>query len=262
MAPRVLTSAVAAMLSALPLPAAADQPRPLRTLTYAVDVTVVGRRQAPNEGPPPARASVLVKGREAGSSRVASPAGAGAARREASTATTGTITVDVVHVTEADAGLIIDVAEDAPQRSRPKVRIAVAADGTLYYDPANLDKLSEEEVVVAHWLGRAFYGDRPTEIGTSWTVDQSANGRTDVEHYSVLARDDTNVTLSYALEERTTDPRGYAGTRQGSLVYDKVMVVPVRASFEGVAHRQLGGALDTVRTSVKLTLTADTFAKR
>jgi hypothetical protein len=45
-------------------------------------------------------------------------------------------------------------------------------------------------------------------------------------------------------------------------VYDKAMVVPVKAAFEGVAHRQLGAALDTVRTSVKLTLTADTFAKR
>ncbi|MDB5027279.1 MAG: hypothetical protein JWO66_968, partial [Candidatus Eremiobacteraeota bacterium] len=83
-----------------------------------------------------------------------------------------------------------------------------------------------------------------------------------LERYRVMARNDPMVTLGYWLEERSTDPRAYAGTHEGSLVYNKAMVVPVQAAFDGLARRQLGSVLDTVRTSVKLSLTADSFSKR
>ena len=90
----------------------------------------------------------------------------------------------------------------------------------------------------------------------------SANGRSDVERYRVLAHDAHRVTLAYAFEERSNAARGFAGTREGSLVYDTVLVVPVKATFETLARRQVGDAYDTVRTAVTLTLTADSFAGR
>jgi hypothetical protein len=253
--------AFAALLGTAPLHAsAAETARPLRTLTYAVDLSVTESLDTPAGNLPTQRAAVAVKGRSSENSQRI-PSGTAESHAGGRMSAQGLITVDVLEATE-DAGLVVEVAENAPKRERPRVKIAVAADGALFYDPNAYDHLSEEELAVVRWLGRNFYGDHPREIGTAWTVDQSANGHTDVERYRVLARDDQRVTLDYALEERTTLAGGYSGTRAGSLVYDTAMIVPVRVTFESVARRQLGEAYDTVRTSVKLTLTADTFAKR
>jgi hypothetical protein len=255
-----LAAAAAVLLGVAPLGAGAiEPPRPLRTLTYAVDVKVVNTMDTPGGtvAGGGARPALVVKGRVIGQSRGVT--GSGDQRSGASLATKGSITVDVLRATD-DAGLVVDVAEDAIDRVRPKVRVAIASDGALFYDPTNAPQLSEEEIAVIHWLGRGFYGDHPTTIGTSWIVDQSANGHTDIERYQVMASAASHVTLGYALEQRMTLGNGYNGTREGSLVYDIAMVVPVKATFESVARRQLGESYDTLRTSVQLTLTADTFA--
>ncbi len=95
-----------------------------------------------------------------------------------------------------------------------------------------------------------------------WTVDQSANGYSDVEHYRVVAHDAHLVTLDYTEEQKLFGTSGFAGTRGGSLVYDTTLTVPVRAAFQGDSRRSAGGVLETRHTSVTLTLTADGFAKR
>jgi hypothetical protein len=253
--------ALAVLLGSAPLLAsAAEVVRPLRTLTYAVDVSINESLDMPPAqavaGTPPA---VTVKGRSV-AQRPQAAMGSGQRHAAAAVTASGSITVDVLQATD-DAGLVVDITEDAPKRARPKVRVGVAADGSLLYNPADANNLSEEEMAVVRWLARGFYGDHPTAVGTAWVVDQSSSGRTDIERYRVLARDDNRVTLDYAAEERTTVAGGYAGNREGSLVYDTAMVVPVKASFEGVARRQLGESFNTLRTSVRLTLTADSFAK-
>jgi hypothetical protein len=256
-----LAAAVAALLGIAPLAAGAIEPaRPLRTLTYSVDVKVVNTMDTPGGtvASGGTRPALIVKGRVVTQSRPLT--GSGDQRSGASLATKGSITIDVIQATD-DAGLVVDVAEDAIDRVRPKVRVAIAGDGALFYDPTNAPRLSEEEIAVIHWLGRGFYGDHPTTVGTSWIVDQSANGHTDVERYQVMAKDASHITLGYELEQRVTVSSGYSGTREGSLVYDVAMVVPVTASFESIARRQVGDSYDTLRTSVRLTLTADTFAK-
>jgi len=254
--------ALAALVGGAPLGAGAPEAaRPLRTLTYAVDVKIVSSIDTPG-GTVAAggtRPVVVVKGRVMGQNRPVT--GSGDQRSGASLATRGSITVEVLRATD-DAGLVVDVAEDAVDRVRPKVRVAIASDGALYYDPTKAAMLSEEEIAVTHWLGRGFYGDHPTTVGTSWVVDQSGNGHTDVERYEVKASEANHITLGYALEQRVTLATGYEGTREGSLVYDIAMVVPIKASFESVARRQMGESYDTLRTSVQLTLTTDTFATR
>jgi len=253
--------AVAALLGSAPLLASAAEPaRPLRTLTYAVDVSineVLDMPPAQNVAGG-AQPAVVVKGRAVG--QQPRPTSGSGQRHAAATVSASSITVDVIQATD-DAGLLVDIAEDAPKRARPKVRVGVAGDGTLLYDPKDASNLSEEEMAVIRWLARGFYGDHPTEIGTAWIVDQSSGSHTDIERYRVLAHDASRVTLGYALEERTTVAGGYAGTREGSLVYDTAMVVPVKAAFDGVARRQVGESYNTLRTSVRLTLTADSFAK-
>lgn len=251
--------ALAALLGTAPLLAsAAEAPRPLRSLTYAVDLHIIESLDTPGGAIAPQRVAVAVKGRAASSPRP--QIGSAEAHTQGGMSAQGSITIDVLEATD-DAGLVVEVAEDAPKRERPKVKVGIAADGTLFYDPANYDKLTEEELAVVRWLGRNFYGDHPKEVGTAWTVDQSTNGRTDIERYRVLARDDARVTLDYALEERSASVGAYAGTRAGSIVYDTVMILPVKVSFESVSRRQIGQSYDTLRTSIRMTLTADTFAK-
>ena len=256
-----LAAAVAALLGVTPLGAGAiESAHPLRTLVYSVDVKVFNSMDTPGGSVASGgtRPAMVVKGRVVSQGRPLT--GSGDQHQGASLATKGSITVDVIQATE-DSGLVVEVAEDAVDRVRPKVRVGIASDGALFYDPANAPRLSEEEIAVIHWLARGFYGDHPTTVGTSWIVDQSANGHTDVERYHVMAKEASHVTLGYELEQKMTLASGYSGMREGSLVYDVAMVVPVKASFESVARRQVGDSYDTLRTSVILTLTADTFAK-
>jgi hypothetical protein len=260
MAGRALASAVAVLLGAAPLVAsAADSARPLRTLTFALDLAIMNTYDTPgatlSNGPSPA---VVVKGRVIG--RPSAVIGSGDKRSGRSLATKGTITVEVVSATD-DSGLVADVSENATDRVRPKVRVGITADGGLLYDPSHAAELTEEEIAVVHWLARGFYGDHPREIGTAWTVDQSSNGHTDVERYRVVARDAERVTLEYALKESVERAGGFEGGREGSLVYDTTLIVPVKASFESISRRPVGESYATARTSVRLVLTADTFAK-
>jgi hypothetical protein len=247
--------AVAVLAPHAALAAAPDPAHPLRTLTFEVDVHVAAVRVAPGEGTTgagrPQPLGQIVGARPNNNSAPAT--GALAAR--------GSIGVEVIALTD-DAKLVIDVEETAVKRTRPKVRVEVAPDGVVFYDPKDAENLTDEELTLARWLARGFYGDHPTEPGTAWTVDQSANGFTDVEHYRVVARDAHHVTLEYSEEQKASGNQLFAGSRGGSLVYDTALAVPLRATFQGESRRQIGAARETLRTSVTLTLTADSFAKR
>ena len=233
--------------------------RPVRTLSFDVDVHVLALRETPGEGIRGTRPAVAVKGRMAGGSN-GGAAGSGERTQGAAVTAKGSIGIDVVAATD-DAGLVVDVSESATERMRPKVRVVLGPDGAVFYDPKNAENLTEEEITLVRWLARGFYGDHPTDPGTSWTVDQSANGHVDVERYRVVARDAHQITLDYALEEKVGGTTGYAGTRGGSLVYDTAMIVPVKASFQSESRRQVGTAYETMRTSVTLTLKSDSFAR-
>ena len=261
MGSRLPATLLLAVLATAPLGAGANAAaRPLRTLSFSVDVRVSELLATPGEGIQPTRPAVPVKGRMIGG-RTNAQSGSGERTRGATLKATGSIEVEVLSATD-DAGLVVDVSENAPERTRPKVRIVLGPDGAVFYDPKNAQNLTEEEIAVVRWLARGFYGDHPTEPGTAWTVDQSANGHVDVEHYRVAAHEAHIVTLDYALEEKVPGATGYAATREGSLVYDTTLIVPVKAAFQSDTRRQVGAAYETTRTSVTLALKADSFAKR
>ncbi len=258
MSHRLLVSACLATLVAAPVPAgAAEAGRALRTLDFEVDVHISERRETPGDGIRQVLPRMVIKGQPVGPSDGTKGSGEGTA--SAAITAKGSIRVAVIGATD-DAGLIVDVSEDATQRTRPNVRVVIGPDGAMVYDPANAQNLTEEEGAVLRWLARGFYGDHPTEPGTSWTIDQSANGRTDIERYRVVAKAAHRVTLDYALEEKVPGSAGYNALRQGSLLYDVAMIVPVKATFQSQARRQIGGAYDTTRTTITVTLTSDSFA--
>jgi hypothetical protein len=259
---RVVPLVLIAALAGGPAPARAGDPvKPLRTLIYDVALTIGIVRRRPRSGP---SAPVGIGSRRAPNPRAAVPRGVGGSGEEASGAALearGTIAVEVIAAT-GDGGLVADVSESAPGRTRAKVRFAVSLDGTVAYDPKRADDVTEEETSLARWLARGFYADHPREAGAGWTVDQSGNGLVTSEHYRVLSAADQRVTLTYALEQKSDGPASFAATRAGSLVYDTGFVVPIKVTYEGQTRRQLPEAFDETRTSVVLTLTADSFAKK
>jgi hypothetical protein len=258
---RVIPLFVIAVLAAVPAPGrAADLLKPVRTLVYEVALTVGFVHRTPRAAP-----STLVTrgiGRASRAQGIVPGSQGGAAEDVTRTAieARGTIAVDVIAAT-GDGGLVADVAETAPGRTRAKVRLAVSHDGGVVADPKFLSDITEEEVSLARWLARGFYLDHPREAGTGWTVDQSANGVVIAEHYRVLSAAEKRVTLAYSLEQ-SDSATSSALTRAGSLVYDTGFVVPISATYEGQARRQTFEAVDETHTSVVLTLTADSFAKK
>ena len=257
MAPRVVVSALLAIAIAAPEPVrAADALKPLRSLTYELSMTITSIRRTPHSGLGAGGSSR----RSPGGARARAPTGEDAVA--ASLETNGSIVVDVVAAT-GDNGLVADIAENARGRSRPKVRFAITSDGSIGYDPKNAENVSEEELALARWLARGFYGEHPVAAGTLWTVDQSGNGIRSTEHYRVTSVGaDHRVTLTYTLELQSTGVDAYSATREGSLVYDTALIVPLRAAYQGQSHRQLADAYHETHTSLTLTLTADSFVKK
>jgi len=261
---RVASLLLLAAAIAVPAPArAGDVPKPLRTLVYKVTLSVEMARHTGRSGlssVAPQRA----RGMAAGGAGAVIPHGR-IAGNEATTgaevSAEGAITVDVVAATE-DGGLVADLAETAPGRTRAKVRFAVTSDGSVGYDPKAADDVSEEEIALVRWLARGFYVGHSRDVGATWTIDQSGNGQESAEHYRVLAAGDRRVTLDYAFEQKSGGADSFVSSRSGSLVYDTAFVVPVRAAYEGQTRRQLQAAYDETWTSVVLTLAADSFEKR
>lgn len=255
MAPRALVPVGISLALLLPLAAGArDALRPLRTLTFDCTVSVADVRETPGD----TQASHWIR-LARGTTAATSPTGTGVSEDSRQIDVKGSITVAVLSATEDDAGLIVEVTENAAERSRAKVEVAIGPDGGFSYRAADGVNLTEEEIAVVRWLARGFYGDHPREPGTAWTVDQSVNGRVDIEHYKVLSRDRDRVTLDYALVEKEAGVTGYDATREGSLVYDTALIVPVKATFQSSSRRLVGPTMSTVRSRVTLTLTADSF---
>jgi hypothetical protein len=258
---RVIPLLVIAVLVAAPAPArAADLLKPVRTLVYEVALTVGIVHRTPGA----AQSTLVTRGiGRASRAQGIVPGARGGPTEEVSRAaveTRGTIAVDVIAAT-GDGGLVADIAETAPGRTHAKVRLAVSHDGSVVADPKFVNDVTEEEVSLARWLARGFYSDHPREAGTLWTVDQSGNGVVAAEHYRVLSAANQRVTLAYALEQ-SDSAASFALTRQGSLVYDTGFIVPISATYEAQARRQLFEAVDETHTSVVLKLTADSFAKK
>ena len=235
----------------------------LRSLRYDVSVQVSSVRETQAEAPEGARPIVVTRSGSLAASnrRRSAAAGSGTRTAKADVSSAGTIQVAVVEAT-TDAGLVLDVSENATQRVRPVARIAVASDGSMFFDPKVAENLTEEEVALVRWMARGFYGEHPTDPGTGWVVDTSTDGRTDIERYRVLSKEANRVTLDYELEEKAAGVTGYEASRAGSLVYDRTLLVPVNATFRSESRRDANGAYVHTSTSIVLTLIADSFAPK
>ena len=269
MANRALAAMLVAALGVAPsfTPTAArsiETLRPIRTLVYDVAVSIGNTRRSERAGSGNAGAAPenTSRRRATAAARVEPRPGGSRDSSSASVSAQGSIQADIMAVT-ADSGLVVDLTEMASGRNRAKVRLAITSDGAVTYDPRSSEEVSGEELALARWLARGFYGEHPTDPGTSWTIDQSGNGVNAAEHYRVVGTEAHRITLNYSREEeKSIGADAYGETRQGSLLYDRFMVVPIRATYQGQARRDFFGAFDTTLTSVTLTLRTDSFAKK
>jgi hypothetical protein len=214
--------------------------KPLRTLTYSVEVTIGTIRSA--------RVDAI------------GTAGSGVSNTGAAMESRGTVTIDVIAAT-ADAGLVVDVSENSPNRSRPTVRIAVSKDGELTYDPKQGENVTEEEDALVRWMARGFSSGTPDPVGTVWNLDRGRGDTKGVEHYRVTSVSGDAVTLDYKAETTLRGAQGFDMTRLGSLVYDTKLVVPVDVTYQEVTHSQRLGNYDTQTVSLHVKLARDTFKK-
>jgi hypothetical protein len=226
--------------SAVAATASGATPQPMRTLTYDIDVTIGTVRTL--------RVDAI------------GSAGSGVSNTGAAIETRGTITIDVIAAT-TDGGLVVDVVENSPNRSRPKVRIAIAKTGDLTYDPKLSENVTEEEDALVRWLARGFYGQGTEAQGSNWSVDRSHGDVKGLEHYQTKSVDAGQVTLDYKAETEVRGAQGFDMTRIGSLVYDTKMVVPTTVSYQEVTHSSRMGNYDTITVSLNMKLAKDTFPK-
>ncbi len=228
-------------LAAAPLGAAAESPKPLRTLNYDLQMSIGVVRSVQRDAIGTAGST---HGDFAGGSE-----------------SKGNITVDVIAVT-ADGGLVADVREIATNRSRPSVRVAITAAGALSYDPKQSDNVTEEEDTLLRWLARGFVTAADRSAGTTWTIDNSTRGTQAAEHYRVVSAEGPVLHLDYKAESKSSGLGGGDMTRAGTLVYDTKLTVPKSASYKDIAHRQQLGSYDTTEMGVQLKLTSDSLAKK
>ena len=226
----------------------ADVPvKPLRTLTWNLTMAVGTMRRIQTSGL-----------RSDSSSGMSGGTGSGNTGSGASAESKGTITVDVIAV--AAEGLVVDIAENASGRGRPKVRVAITNAGILSFDPKEAANVSEEETVLLRTLARGFLVETPAP-GVSWNVDDSGNGVTAVEHYSVKSKTNDEVSLDYKVESSAKGANAFSATRLGSIVYDAKYVMPLKLAYQEIVSQDRIGQSDRTTTSVDLKLASDTFKK-
>jgi hypothetical protein len=178
-----------------------------------------------------------------------------------STATHGTIVVDVVGAT-ADGGLVVDVSEDAANRRALPVRVGIT-DKALFYDPSRT--VTEEERRLLHFLARDFVKPGELAPGSTWVDDMSAANVSDRATYKVTTVDADAKTIGLDVVEDTTatGPSGYVTRSLGTLTYDTGVLVPQSVTMSSRTNIQQGlGRLTTVDTKLTFALRDDSFRKK
>jgi hypothetical protein len=171
----------------------------------------------------------------------------------------GTIVCDIVGVASGD--LLVDVSEDAGERSAAKVRVAVQGNGAGLVFLPNQGTLTEEETEIVALLSPGLMGGERA-VGDSWTFKQTAPNYTTVKTLRLGAIKDANQ-ISLALEENytRTGADGLTGTTLGTFDYDPSRLVPLDAKLDKTTRQEDNTGYKTRKVGMTFTLTEDSLAK-
>lgn len=185
-------------------------------------------------------------------------AGADAEHPAASVTSHGTIVCDVVGVSAGN--LLVDVTEDAGERSSATKRVAVQSDGGLMYLP-NQGTLNEEEAELASLLAPGLLGtDRA--VGDSWTFRLSSPNYSATKTFrltQIVSQE--RVSLSFDESFTRTGAEAATGTVTGTVVYDPAGLVPLDAKIDRLTRSEDAGTYTSRKLALDFTLEEDTRAK-
>jgi hypothetical protein len=177
---------------------------------------------------------------------------------EASGSSRGTITCDVVGVTSGS--LLVDVTEDASERSSATKRVAVQNDGAIVYLP-NQGTLNEEEAELAALLAPGLIGgDR--EIGDTWNFRLSSANYTATKTFRLTdIKSGSEVSLNVEEVFARTGADALTGTVAGSLSYDPAALVPLGAKLDKTTRQEDSAGYKTRKIGMDFVLKEDSRAK-
>lgn len=223
---------------------AADAPKPLRTLVYAVQFTA----QTKN--------AEQTSGFDAGGS--GGGIGHGMVERGSTETDDGTLTVDVIAPT-ADAGLVVDAGWVGKKTSHAPVRVGIHADGSLSYDPGK--GLGPQARRFLPLLARGVVAARNVAPGSTWTTPLPAPVK-GMTTYRVAALDGEVASLAIDTDMSVTGPHGFDEQDHATARYATDKLCPVTYDVQARSRRQASpDQYVTEIAHLTATLVSDTFRK-
>jgi hypothetical protein len=239
-------AAAAALLACAGAARAADAPKPLRVLVYDVAYSTTTVRREHTSG-------FSNSGSGIGT-------GSGAVDRRFGSDDRGTLTVAVIAAT-ADGGLVADASFVGKSMTQPVIRVAIAKDGSLSYDPKT--QLSGQALGLLPFLARGLIAEREVNPGSTWSVSAPAPAAGTTTYRVTAVDGGKRATLE--LDSSITMKGGSAFTQasQGKTVYATDLLSPVSVDLHTVIRRDLSIDLaDTTDARLSASMVSDTFAKR
>ncbi|HEY0396285.1 MAG TPA: hypothetical protein VGD01_17510 [Candidatus Elarobacter sp.] len=235
----------AALVLALPGPAAAQTVQPLRTLTYSVAYSVRSTMTARNSG--------LGGIGQVGEHSAARPPGF--QDYGFSGDDSGTVRVDIIAAT-ADLGLVVDASYDGKAKQLP-IRVAIFRDGRLTHDPRLT--LAPQVVELLPLLARGLLAEYGYDPGAVWSVPvpEPATG---TRAFRVVAATDTLSTVALSADLGVKGPQGFEEHQDGTFSYDRTLSTPVKFDTRILLRRANGSEVSEIHLTAALA--TDTFAKK
>jgi hypothetical protein len=245
---RSIVAVVAIALGSTAFAGAADAPKPMRTLVYAIQFSAQTKNAEQTSG---------FTGTDSGPPGTA--VGHGVVERNSTASDDGTLTVDVVGISQ-DAGLVVDASFAGKISSHPPIRVAIFADGRLSFDPQKT--LAAPAARLLPLLARGFVAGRDVSAGSTWKTEFAAPAKGSVT-YRVSELNGEVATIVMDGDIRMTGPRGYDETDHGTTAYATDRLCPVRFDLTARSrHQASADQYVTENAHLTATLVSDTFAKK
>jgi hypothetical protein len=221
--------------------AAAEAPKPLRTIVYDVAYSTSRLRREHTSGFTAMSGSV---------------SGSGIVDRRYDSDDTGTLTVSIVAATQ-DGGLVADVSFAGKNLNQSLVRVAILENGQLLFDPQHA--LSKPALGLLPFLARGFVAERDVNPDSTWTIPARlpATGGTT---YTVVAldRDVATIDVKSAFAVRGAD--SFNESLFGRAVYATDTLSPIALDLHSTTRRDISvDETDTIDTHLVAKLHSDAF---
>ena len=245
---RSVVAVAALALASTVFARAADAPKPLRTLVYAVQFSAQTRNAEQTSG---------FTGSDTGPQSTG--VGHGLVERSSTVSDDGTLTVDVVGAS-ADAGLVVDASYTGKNSAQAPVRVAIYPDGRLAFDP--LKPLSPQAARLLPLLARGFVAGRDVSAGSTWKTEVAAPAKGTVT-YRVSEIQGEVATIAIDGEIKVVGARGYDEVDHGTTRYATDRLCPVSYDLTARSrHQPTADQTVTENAHLTATLVSDTFAKK